>query len=626
MIKTESQVPHKITLTLLVSISGLLFLQFPLALISPYGSEMGDKVHSFEFFTSSACALLSLSYLVLYPPKNKKIQIFLVSSFLLICLSSYLNGSQLLPSLHLFSYFICPIALCSAFKQSPRFPLWIPLCFLVIINTFTCFFFNQKVGIHGNQNWLSAVIASSSIYLSAYTIALLKKADSKNRKLILSLTIIFILSICILILYKTQTRALIPAFAFFIFYFLLCRFPKQRLQLCFLSLLSFFALFFTFQDKLQRLSLKDIRLPLLKDTAKMISDAPILGHGPGQFITKFSNYPSDELNIRLDSAPIYEHPHNEIFHMASQGGIPLTLLFLALLILILFTSLKEKRFSLPLGLCLILFTLGLLDKTLHHGASLLLFFIFLAQSIKEFIAIKQTSSRSIKKWQFLLAFALLTGFLFPLSQKTLASWHFKKADDHSHTAEPEKLQQALYHLQKAHELDPQEISYAYHCARLEIHLGKLHEAWNKLEPIVNSYPYYNMTLHEQGKLFEKLAYQQNDEASRKHVLKQAYISYESSCLNRSWDLKRYPTIISLSQKYFPESEQKYKTLALERLREKQHYRDQYHTKTSILLNHYLQACENNNDHEIKQTLQTLINGFKLPKDPHWQKFYLDSLK
>ncbi|WDE95951.1 O-antigen ligase family protein [Lentisphaera profundi] len=452
-----------------------------------------------------------------------------------------------------------------------------------------------------------------------------KHPFTRNKKILLSLSILLIFILCLAVLYKTQTRALIPAVAVSLFYFMLCRFPKRRIHLCVLSLVSIAFLAFTFQDKFYRLSLKDIRLPLLKDTASMIADAPFFGHGPGQFITKFSDYPSDELNIRLHSAPIYEHPHNEVFHMASQGGIPLTILFLGLLIFLLKKSLKNKDFSIDLATCILLFTLGLLDKSLQQGASLLLFYFFLARALIPYLSTTNPYS-GFKLWQHLgalLSLALLTPALI---QQSRASWHFKQADEYSHTNEQNKLKQAHYHLQRAHHLAPEKINYAYHCARLEIHLGQLENAWDKLEPIINSYPYYNLSLHQQGKLFENLALQQHDPASRTHLLKQAFLAYEASCKDRPWDLTRYPVFISLSQEHFPDKEKEIKSTALKYFEKKYQFRDEFSTPTQILYKQYLAALNTNDSSRIQQTYEQLIYYLKLPKDPKWQKFYLDSLK
>ncbi|EDM24958.1 hypothetical protein LNTAR_03034 [Lentisphaera araneosa HTCC2155] len=605
----------------------LLFLQFPLALFFPFGSVHGDKVHSFELSISCSLAILSLAYLMLYPIKSKIFNFILTSSFLLICLSSWFNASTLLDSLHLFSYFLCPLALVSALRHLPHFPLWTPLSLLLFVNVFVCFFFNQKVGIHGNQNWLSAVPVVSAIYLVHFCLShkLCESNNLLNRPLVKWAIIVTISFMALAILTKTQTRALVPALALVIFYYLLCKFPKYRLHLCLFALVSILIGFFIFKDKLHRLSLKDIRIPLLKDTALMISDAPLLGHGPGQFITKFTNYPSDMLNIRLHSAPIYEHPHNELFHMASQGGILLSLLFIVLITLPLIQSFKQKKFSLPLALYLLLLTLGLLDKTLHHGASLLLFLLFLAMAINEFYS-TESSNKQINKWQIGLSLMIPLLFILPLINQTRASWHYKQAEENSSTRDPKKLAQALSHLQRSQELNPNEINYSFQTARLLIHLNQLKEAWSILEPISEAYPYYHNTLQEQGKLMEKLALQQKDQASKQHLLKQALLAYEASCKNRPWDLQRYPALISLAEKIKPDTTQAFKELALQRFKEKHQFRDQFQTSTDILWQNYIEASINNDPDQIVQAFKHLTEGLKLPKDPRWQEFYLDSLK
>ena len=49
------------------------------------------------------------------------------------------------------------------------------------------------------------------------------------------------------------------------------------------------------KDNIQRNLNQDIRLPLTQNTISMVLDAPVFGHGPGNFQKSFPEYASDSL-------------------------------------------------------------------------------------------------------------------------------------------------------------------------------------------------------------------------------------------------------------------------------------------------------------------------------------------
>jgi len=85
------------------------------------------------------------------------------------------------------------------------------------------------------------------------------------------------------------------------------------------------------RDALVAAAAADIRLPLWRETVRMIGRNPVFGVGPGNFRREFSAYRSADQMARGVAGAVTEHPHNELLHLAAELGLPFALAWLALL-------------------------------------------------------------------------------------------------------------------------------------------------------------------------------------------------------------------------------------------------------------------------------------------------------
>jgi O-antigen ligase len=81
-------------------------------------------------------------------------------------------------------------------------------------------------------------------------------------------------------------------------------------------------------DAVERLHDIDLRLPIARDTLKMIQDAPLTGVGAGQFRYVFPQYIHFSTGV---SAEAY-HPESDWLWIAAELGLPAVLLLLALVV------------------------------------------------------------------------------------------------------------------------------------------------------------------------------------------------------------------------------------------------------------------------------------------------------
>ena len=596
-----------------ISILALLFLHYPAALIYPYGSSGGDVVHDFELPILAISNTLSLCYLLCNLNRllaEKKLFSLALAFNMISIISGYINHSTLIDTLHLTSYINTPLALIIASPFIPHKENLLSICCstLFFINLIIVLSLNNIVGLHGNQNWLSAIAVPTA------TITIVKiRFSQKWLNFILRIITLIGLSF---ILWKTQTRTLIPASAIVIICYLTSRYKKKSIPYILLLIIGLTGLGFATQDKINQIALADIRLPLTISSIEMTLDKPFLGHGPGQFIPAFPEYASDALKQRLHSAPIFEHPHNELIHLSSQVGLIGLTLFLVFLLYILKYNSKLKLYT---GLTIFLLVLGLADKSLNQGAAALLFFICLA------ICYKVKPHHNISKFtlpyhRFITASLsiVLVYFAVPKIYDFASSrYTFWQGEKTLHSNPP----QALNNFIKASKFDPHNLHCNYHTARLLIHHNRLVEAITFLDQVSLLAPNYAKVHEVRGTLLAKLSDKQTDKKNKAHLHKLSLESFQRSIDQHPQDLRRYPAFINALN--LPKEQALQKNLIMRFKSEffkKLVFRDSFSSSPSKDLIHQMNlALEQNNQTLFTTAANQLFHELKFPKMifTHW---------
>lgn len=353
----------------------LLIFTYPLAIFSPFGSSSSTP-NVFDFRLDLFFLTGSLSCLYLLIKKklsgNKLETLLWPIIFLLIC-NIYYTGSLVYKDFSVLFYFTIPLATYHYCKSEKAFKaeLYFALSGMLVINLFICYIFNKKIGISANHNWLSGAVLCSSPCLA---VVLNNVATIKSFNQHKYFTATFCLIIVTPVLYWADSRAsllallsFLPAFIFFKYGY------KAKLVIILSTFLLGFTLIKSFPHKVERISARDIRLPLWEKTVLMIQDAPLLGHGAGEYERAASNYINDSASKRLVYASASEHPHNEVLHLASTVGVVIALFWLAL-IYFTFSAIKEnKEAYIPFFIAWVLFIQGMLDKNLVEAPGNIIF-------------------------------------------------------------------------------------------------------------------------------------------------------------------------------------------------------------------------------------------------------------
>jgi len=116
------------------------------------------------------------------------------------------------------------------------------------------------------------------------------------------------------------------------------------------------------------------RLEIWQGAVKMVRDNPLIGVGIGAFDYGFSQYRPEGFDARAVNA------HNEYLNVASEMGIPASLIMFWIFIIVIAAGLKKKHFS-PrrLGCAIGILSLalhGLIDFNFHIPANMLLFSVY----------------------------------------------------------------------------------------------------------------------------------------------------------------------------------------------------------------------------------------------------------
>jgi len=113
------------------------------------------------------------------------------------------------------------------------------------------------------------------------------------------------------------------------------------------------------------------RTPIFASTTAMVLDAPILGHGTGNFAWIYPGYSNRYPDFRdtLSREHTFTtNPHNVVLQLASQNGIPATLIFLGLLALFWYRFIRSlwREWNGWLAAGLLAITAAIFDAMFNH--------------------------------------------------------------------------------------------------------------------------------------------------------------------------------------------------------------------------------------------------------------------
>ena len=285
------------------------------------------------------------------------------------------RGQGLIPWAFYLLYF-CLLLLCLSRESVKRSSYWI-LGFGGLVAAYAVF---QKMGFDpifasfnvdflegrvfstlGNPDFLAQFLAPLIVY-AVYL--------SWNEKRWIYLPLILVLLFALVF---TESRASFLAVIFSLtFMFVHLTKNKKRLFFAFTAFLILMIvgaslhlpLFDRFQINSENFRSMESRVILWDVATRVILDNPILGIGPDNFAIRFPEYLSPEFYVLEDDLNISgDRAHNEVLDMGLIGGIPMMLLYLALIFLILRSLYLHKNpKSLDYGFALALITIAMQNQ------------------------------------------------------------------------------------------------------------------------------------------------------------------------------------------------------------------------------------------------------------------------
>jgi O-antigen ligase/Tfp pilus assembly protein PilF len=238
-------------------------------------------------------------------------------------------------------------------------------------------------------------------------------------------------------------------------------------------------------------NIRDDRITLWSDSARLIGDFPVFGSGFGSFVNVYPLYKT------LKNPLVYEHPHNEYFETLTDGGIigaALVLWFLAALFRHAWKNIRLRRNRYPIllgiaGLSGISATLmhGVTDFNMHNPAIFLLFYLLCGLTVatvnirfemnecRTLLPVRPLSSNAFYGASSVLAIAAVA--LLLSGQAIARHMEGKNAQVYvSPQLKRDKLESLVNTWRSIVHLDPLESRHRYQLASIEWYLGEKSQA------------------------------------------------------------------------------------------------------------------------------------------------------
>ncbi len=489
-----------------------LLLPYPLALLIPAGLGVEGRF-LIELPAFLFLALLSIPYLILRPlvgrdriGGGRHLQAGFLLIIPLIMLSSAASGRFSFQSaLIAIAYFAVPLYFATVSRR--RLPRQI-VCLLAIfwavqaIHGLLQLKFGQEVvGTTGNRNWLAALIVALAPWPGLALVRCRQWRFPHQNWLVLSTTawrrralhlglIGLSLAISLLLAIHGQSRAVWLTLTVYLLAFQVWpRLRRRRSRIGFvLGLLLGGALALSLAGAYLHNALnEDIRLPLWQATGRMIMQHPLLGVGPGNFTSSFTAYKTLEQKRRAVSAPVTEHPHNELLRLAAELGLPLALAWCVILIPLLRRPGVRSGFWQAVHFsAFILIGAGMFDKTLvqppTRALALILLGILWRRRLKVRSPHPPQPTPQRRKIELMLVIGLVTYGLVSTTVALMSTWHLRRGMLAENAGEYAKAYDAYDQAARIAPANPRFHTYAAFIANRKLHdpkraLAHLDKVW-----------------------------------------------------------------------------------------------------------------------------------------------------
>lgn len=375
------------------------WVYYPLSL-----SRLTDRVTELEYHVRLP-AMLLLSYLAgsvvllnllsgRFPPVLQGILAIGVVSVIIGCAA---NGSTLVDVVWATAPFLVPAAVAAAWHDSGftlRASVLLSIAGFWGVNVLLALRFGVSHTLCANPNWLAAVLMSTApwagwagIRCARAASGFLNMSQPKAKHLISTVALLWSIGVAtgtLVILYISECRASLVAGVAVVVVWCLSA-SRMWIRIVGVGAVASGVAVLTLaaSERVDRWYAADIRGPLWQSTVRMIGDAPLTGHGFGQFRQSFTKYKSDDIARRTVAAAVTSHPHNEFLFLAATFGIPAATAWLVLVC----AGLQQFGNNVPWQLArvsaLILLVHGCLDKSMAVSPASVLFPLFLGICLAE---------------------------------------------------------------------------------------------------------------------------------------------------------------------------------------------------------------------------------------------------
>ncbi|OGV62471.1 MAG: hypothetical protein A3K19_33485 [Lentisphaerae bacterium RIFOXYB12_FULL_65_16] len=175
----------------------------------------------------------------------------------------------------------------------------------------------------------------------------------------------------------------------------------------------------------------DIRLPMYASTVRLIADHPVLGVGAGNYRRDYARYRSLAHKSRFVAAPVTEHPHNEVLHVAASAGVPVALLWCLLFLPLLRPARGNTFWHLVHFSAFMMVAHSMFDKVLVQPPTCVLGFFFLGILWRPRRRVRwrpHLAATSGRRWATLAVLIAAAGCgLYVAVREARTSWFFRQA-------------------------------------------------------------------------------------------------------------------------------------------------------------------------------------------------------